>query len=455
MTASLDRADPASATLLVLSGPGGATGSKSAGGLRSGRAAGAAGRLGDDPALSRWHARIDLAGEELVVEDLASTNGTLLNGQRVSGRQPVRPGDVVTLGASRLQALPPTGSAPANCARSPPLSCLPGPPRPRCHRLAPDLRSRPRRIRSRPRRVRCRGSRWRPARSRPRRIRSRPRRVRCRGSRWRPARSPPVPGRSPREAGNCGPAPRASCWRLPDWARCGAVMPGDGRGPVSAPMGSCGTGCISCCCRWSSAPSRCGSSIRSTSAGPGASSTERSSWPGPGSLPPAYLIPLNWTGFHGQTLWDWLHLLLLPAALASTRALTRRNGRPTSVLRSLRPHQKGIIAALTAGWVVTVIGGYALRWAWTGYSGNTLWDWLQLLLVPLVFPTLLYPTLLRWITGNAAKRASEAAAARKAAAVGGHLRRTRWPGHTRPACGPLTNPADPAHEAKRSGFMGA
>ena len=29
MTASLDRADPASATLLVLSGPGGATGSKS------------------------------------------------------------------------------------------------------------------------------------------------------------------------------------------------------------------------------------------------------------------------------------------------------------------------------------------------------------------------------------------------------------------------------------------
>jgi hypothetical protein len=137
-----------------------------------------------------------------------------------------------------------------------------------------------------------------------------------------------------------------------------------------------------------------------------------------GFVTAGYLIPLNWTGFHGQTLWDWLHLLLLPAALASTRALTRRNGRPTSVLRSLRPHQKGIIAALTAGWVVTVIGGYALRWAWTGYSGNTLWDWLQLLLVPLVFPTLLYPTLLRWITGNAAKRASEAAAARKAAAVG-------------------------------------
>jgi hypothetical protein len=74
--------------------------------------------------------------------------------------------------------------------------------------------------------------------------------------------------------------------------------------------------------------------------------------------------------------------------------------------------------ALAAGWVVSVIGGYALRWTWTGYSGNTLWDWLQLLLVPLVFPTLLYPALLKWITGHAAERASQAAAARKAAAAG-------------------------------------
>ena len=130
-----------------------------------------------------------------------------------------------------------------------------------------------------------------------------------------------------------------------------------------------------------------------------------------------YLIPLKWTGFHGQRLWDWLHLLLLPAAIASTRALTRRGGRPASILRSLRPYQTGIIAALAAGWVVSVIGGYALRWAWTGYAGNTLWDWFQLLLVPLVCPTLLYPALLKWVTGNAAGRASQAAAARNAAAA--------------------------------------
>ena len=115
MTASPGRTDLA-ATLLVLSGP--VRGSRievPAGGLLFGRAAGPAGRLGDDPALSRWHARLDLVGEKLIVEDLASTNGTLLNGQRISGRQPVRPGDVVTVGASQLQlqALPAPSTAPA------------------------------------------------------------------------------------------------------------------------------------------------------------------------------------------------------------------------------------------------------------------------------------------------------------------------------------------------------
>ena len=118
-----------------------------------------------------------------------------------------------------------------------------------------------------------------------------------------------------------------------------------------------------------------------------------------------YLVPLNWTGFRGQTLWDWFELLLLPAALAATTSM--RVPLP-KVVRSLRPYHKGIMAALAVGWIVTVIGGYALRWTWTGYAGNTLWDWLQLLLLPLVFPTILLPALLKWVSGNAAGRASEA-----------------------------------------------
>ena len=132
-----------------------------------------------------------------------------------------------------------------------------------------------------------------------------------------------------------------------------------------------------------------------------------------------YLIPLNWTGFRGHTLWDWLNLLVLPAAVTTTMALASMRARQPQA--RLRPYQKAIIAALAAGWIVTVIGGYALRWQWTGYAGNTVWGWLGILLA-LVFPTLLLPPLLKWVSGNAAGRASapsQAAVARTATAAAG------------------------------------
>ena len=116
-----------------------------------------------------------------------------------------------------------------------------------------------------------------------------------------------------------------------------------------------------------------------------------------------YLIPLKWTGFPGTKLWGWLDLILLPVALTTTIALTSSRIR-SSKARSLRPYQKGLIAALAVGWIVTVIG----HWSWTGYAGKDLWDWLTVLLAPLVFPTILLPALLKWVSGNAARRASEA-----------------------------------------------
>jgi hypothetical protein len=128
------------------------------------------------------------------------------------------------------------------------------------------------------------------------------------------------------------------------------------------------------------------------------------------------LIPsLNWTGFQDQTLWSWLDLLLLPVAVTTTMALTSSRIR-SSKARSLRPYQKGLIVALAVGWIVTLIGGYLLHWRWTGYAppkltGYTphkLWDWVDLLLAPLVVPTILLPALLKWVSGNAAGRASEA-----------------------------------------------
>jgi hypothetical protein len=46
-----------------------------------------------------------------------------------------------------------------------------------------------------------------------------------------------------------------------------------------------------------------------------------------------------------------------------------------------------IVVAITIGIVgvlALVIFGYRLRLAWTGFFNRTLWDWLQLLIVPLV-----------------------------------------------------------------------
>lgn len=56
-----------------------------------------------DPFLSRRHSRLFRAGSSLLIEDLGSRNGTLLNGQPVVGPTPVRPGDVVRISGSEIR----------------------------------------------------------------------------------------------------------------------------------------------------------------------------------------------------------------------------------------------------------------------------------------------------------------------------------------------------------------
>ena len=51
-----------------------------------------------DKGLSRQHARVWAVADGVMVEDLASTNGTFVNGQRVSGQARLRPGDTLRLG---------------------------------------------------------------------------------------------------------------------------------------------------------------------------------------------------------------------------------------------------------------------------------------------------------------------------------------------------------------------
>jgi hypothetical protein len=58
-----------------------------------------------------------------------------------------------------------------------------------------------------------------------------------------------------------------------------------------------------------------------------------------------YAVPWGWTGFTGNTLWDWFGLLFLPLSLG--------------------------------------------KWRWTGFTGNTLWDWMNLSPLPLLLPTVI------------------------------------------------------------------
>jgi hypothetical protein len=51
-----------------------------------------------DAEVSRKHARLNFQGGKFVIEDLGSTNGTFVNGQRLSTSAVLKPGDVVSLG---------------------------------------------------------------------------------------------------------------------------------------------------------------------------------------------------------------------------------------------------------------------------------------------------------------------------------------------------------------------
>lgn len=59
--------------------------------------------LESDEFASAHHARIDVRSGEAWIFDLESRNGTFVNGRRVEGRSPLRPRDVVRVGATDLR----------------------------------------------------------------------------------------------------------------------------------------------------------------------------------------------------------------------------------------------------------------------------------------------------------------------------------------------------------------
>lgn len=57
----------------------------------------------ENPQVSRFHAQLDRAADGIVsLRDAGSTNGTFVNGQRLSGSVTLRPGDIIQIGAFKL-----------------------------------------------------------------------------------------------------------------------------------------------------------------------------------------------------------------------------------------------------------------------------------------------------------------------------------------------------------------
>ena len=52
----------------------------------------------NDAEISRRHARLTFQGGKYILEDLGSTNGTFVNGQRLAGPRVLKPGEVISFG---------------------------------------------------------------------------------------------------------------------------------------------------------------------------------------------------------------------------------------------------------------------------------------------------------------------------------------------------------------------
>jgi hypothetical protein len=90
----------------------------------------------------------------------------------------------------------------------------------------------------------------------------------------------------------------------------------------------------------------------------------------------------GWTGFSGKALWDWLSLMLFPIVVIVLPEWIRR-GEPFGARARL------VAMAALGAFAVLVIGGYHWGWTWTGFTGNTFRDWLDLMIAPFLLPVAL------------------------------------------------------------------
>ena len=83
-----------------------------------------------------------------------------------------------------------------------------------------------------------------------------------------------------------------------------------------------------------------------------------------------------WTGFRGNNqLWNWLILLLFPVALGTIPLWIQDKD-------YIGKGRRVIYTTAIAAWTGLVIAGYLIPLNWTGFRGQTLWAWLNLLVLP-------------------------------------------------------------------------
>lgn len=84
----------------------------------------------DEPSVARYHAMIELRGGDFWLNDLGSTNGTILNGVALTAAQPLKSGDTISLGGTTaIRVIAPEGAAtaPANHSASSDVAATPVP----------------------------------------------------------------------------------------------------------------------------------------------------------------------------------------------------------------------------------------------------------------------------------------------------------------------------------------
>lgn len=84
----------------------------------------------NDAEVSRRHARLTFQGGKYVLEDLGSTNGTFVNGQRLAGPRVLKAGEVVSFGEQIVLVFEVTTNDPGATVVSPRAAAVPSVSRP-------------------------------------------------------------------------------------------------------------------------------------------------------------------------------------------------------------------------------------------------------------------------------------------------------------------------------------